>query len=107
LLVSDCRLCGGLVCNDCSAHKVDLLKFNFTDVRVCNLCFAIARTMDVTVDQEQGTIIDHSKAPKFPVLCGPGGKSEIYENASRVPNSRLIQGETATNTSSSRKMLTK
>ena len=40
-----CRLCGGLYCNNCSSHTISVDKFGYKDVRVCNTCFVMARTV--------------------------------------------------------------
>jgi len=40
-----CRLCGGLYCSNCSSHTVSVDKFGYKDVRVCNTCFVMARTV--------------------------------------------------------------
>jgi hypothetical protein len=41
-----CRLCGGVYCTNCSYGRCDLLKFNQTDVRVCQSCHSVVAVME-------------------------------------------------------------
>lgn len=40
-----CRLCGGIVCSDCSARRIDYPSLNFKNVRACTVCALVTQHM--------------------------------------------------------------